>query len=95
MKTLGTKLDNSDFEKFIEKCNGLGCSKSETMRNLIKNFIKNDFDFKDVPQLDHNDVGTTELMKTIIEQLPNADNISLKEDDYGKPLEAEIGWVYD
>jgi len=40
MKTIGTKLDNDEFEEFLEICNEEGCSKSELLRKLIKNLIR-------------------------------------------------------
>ena len=36
MKTIGTKLDNKDFEKFIEMCNHDGMSVSEELRDLVR-----------------------------------------------------------
>jgi len=38
MKVVSTKLDNTEFEKFQDKCNEKDCSKSETLRELIKGF---------------------------------------------------------
>ena len=38
MKVVGTKLDDSDFERFQKFCNDEGLSKSEIMRNLIKEY---------------------------------------------------------
>jgi len=36
MKTVSTKLDNRDFEKFQEMCNHEGQCMSENLRDLIK-----------------------------------------------------------
>jgi len=36
MKTVGTKLDNKDYEKFLEKCNNEGMSVSEELRDLVR-----------------------------------------------------------
>jgi len=36
MKTVGTKLDNKDYEKFLEICNNDGMSVSEELRNLVR-----------------------------------------------------------
>ncbi|MCE2507033.1 MAG: CopG family transcriptional regulator [Nitrosopumilaceae archaeon] len=38
MKVVGTKLDDSDYERFQEFCNGDGLSKSEIMRGLIRKY---------------------------------------------------------
>ena len=38
MKTVGTKLDNSEYDIFEFCCNENGLNKSEQLRNLIKNF---------------------------------------------------------
>jgi len=50
MKTVGTKLDNSEYEIFEFCCNENGLSKSEQLRDLIKTFVNtND---EEVIQLD-------------------------------------------
>ena len=41
MKTVGTKLDNSEYKIFEFCCNDLGLTKSETLRDLIKTFVNN------------------------------------------------------
>ncbi|MFQ5496652.1 MAG: ribbon-helix-helix domain-containing protein [Nitrosopumilus sp.] len=38
MKVVGTKLDDSEYERFQEFCNDEGLSKSEIMRGLIKQY---------------------------------------------------------
>ena len=40
MKTVSTKLDNRDFEKFQEICNQEGQCMSEELRELIKRDIE-------------------------------------------------------
>ena len=40
MKTLATKLDNDEFEEFLDFCNDEGCSKSEKLRKLVKDYIR-------------------------------------------------------
>jgi len=39
MKVLTTKLDDDEFEEFLEICNEEGCSKSEMLRKLVKDHI--------------------------------------------------------
>jgi len=39
MKTVGTKLDTSEYEIFEFCCNENGLSKSEQLRYLIRNFV--------------------------------------------------------
>ena len=41
MKTVGTKLDNSEYEIFEFCCSENGLTKSEQLRDLIKNFVNN------------------------------------------------------
>ena len=36
MKTVSTKLDKRDFEKFLEMCNHEGLCMSEELRDLVK-----------------------------------------------------------
>ena len=38
MKVVGTKLDDSDYERFQDFCNDEGLSKSEIMRDLIRKY---------------------------------------------------------
>ena len=38
MKVVGTKLDDSDYERFQEFCNDDGLSKSEIIRGLIRQY---------------------------------------------------------
>jgi len=40
MKTVSTKLDNRDFEKFQEICNQEGQCMSEELRDLVKRDIE-------------------------------------------------------
>ena len=40
MKTIATKLDNKDYERFLELCNESGNSKSEELRRIIRDFIE-------------------------------------------------------
>lgn len=39
MKTVGTKLDNSEYKIFDFCCQENGLTKSEQLRDLIKNFM--------------------------------------------------------
>jgi len=39
MKTVGTKLDNSEYEIFEFCCSENGLTKSEQLRDLIKDFV--------------------------------------------------------
>jgi len=41
MKTVGTKLDNSEYDDFDVICDDCGQTKSEKLRELIKKFINN------------------------------------------------------
>jgi len=40
MKVVGTKLDNSDYERFEKACLNEGISKSEALRDLVKQYCK-------------------------------------------------------
>ena len=40
MKTVSTKLDESDFSEFQNRCNQSGLCASEWLRNLIRNDFK-------------------------------------------------------
>ena len=41
MKTVGTKLDESEYQIFEFCCDKSGLTKSEQLRDLIKNFVNN------------------------------------------------------
>ena len=41
MKTVGTKLDNTEYEIFEFCCSEKGLTKSEQLRDLIKGFTNN------------------------------------------------------
>ena len=49
MKTVGTKLDNSEFEKFDQVCHELGLTRSEQLRELIKEFNQVDIQTDTAP----------------------------------------------
>jgi len=49
MKTVGTKLDNSEYEIFDFCCNDSGLTKSEVLRDLIKDFINPEDETNDKP----------------------------------------------
>ncbi|GFN39469.1 MAG: hypothetical protein YK1309IOTA_450001 [Marine Group I thaumarchaeote] len=76
MKTVATKIDNTEFEKFENKCNDKGCSKSETLRELIRHFTEHDHAFRDNTRKEL-PTGTlrevkSEPQKIIFETLPDA-----------------------
>jgi len=80
MKTIGTKLDNEEFEEFLEICNEEGCSKSELLRKLVKDHIRETNDFTE----DENETSATSESKVeIIEEQPSAQvtNWKLYDDD--------------
>jgi len=62
MKTVGTKLDNSEYEIFEFCCNEIGLSKSEQLRDLIKDFVN------DKPNDDSLKVNVEDLESEIVEK---------------------------
>ena len=66
MKTVGTKLDNSEYEIFKFCCNENGLSKSEQLRDLIKEFV-NDKPHDEPLEINYEDLET--------ENKPNAEGI--------------------
>ena len=59
MKTVGTKLDNSEYEIFEFCCNENGLSKSEQLRDLIQGFV-NDKPNDDSLEINYNDLEKEE-----------------------------------
>jgi len=39
MKYLATKLNNEEYEKFVEKCNSCGESRAEHLRNMVASYL--------------------------------------------------------
>jgi len=68
MKTVGTKLDNSEYETFDSCCNDVGLTKSEMLRDLIKNLItpEDEQDDKSIP---------TPTITSIVEDKENTESI--------------------
>lgn len=50
MKVIGTKLDNSEYDPFEFYCNENGLTKSEQLRQLVKNFLDSTQDKQDLEQ---------------------------------------------
>lgn len=48
MKTVSTKLDNSDLARFQELCNESGLCASEYLRDRIKDDIRADNEFNEI-----------------------------------------------
>ena len=57
MKTVGTKLDTSEYEIFEFCCNENGLSKSEQLRDLIKGFV-NDKPHDEPLEINYEDLET-------------------------------------
>lgn len=98
MKTVGTKLDNSEYEEFEEYCNENGLTKSEQLRTLIKNYGNEKLSnsdsepFKDCTDCDeevHNH------LKEIINKLHESEGATTRFDDDGRIIEYSTYWVYD
>jgi len=93
MKTVGTKLDNSEYEIFEFCCNEKGLTKSEQLRDLIKGFVDNKTEpFKDCTNCDE-EVHNT--LRKISDLLHESENYIVTEDDDGRPIEFTTYWNYD
>ena len=82
-RTVSARISNELHDTLRDSCNDEGCSINERVEKLIKNNLN-----------DSND-ELTDMEKKIIEYLPQAYESSLKEDDDGRPLEAELVWDYE
>jgi len=76
MKTVGTKLDNSEYEIFEFCCEEKGLTKSEQLRYLIKNFVCEKTD----PPLTHSEGTIVETLPDDYE-IPELRNIQVVIDD--------------
>jgi len=69
MKTVGTKLDNSEYEIFEFCCSENGFTKSEQLRDLIKDFV-NDKPNDEPLEINYNDLEEEEPVgKGIIKRI--------------------------
>ena len=62
MKTVGTKLDNSEYEIFEFCCSENGFTKSEQLRDLIKDFV-NDKPNDDPLEINYEDIELEPVTK--------------------------------
>ena len=69
MKTVGTKLDNSEYEIFEFCCNENGLSKSEQLRDLIKTFVNTNDEEVIQLDLDEEEVVAEPVAKGIIKRV--------------------------
>jgi len=82
-RTVSARISNELHDKLRDSCNEQGCSINERVEKLIKN------------NLDDSNGELTDMEKKIMEYLPQVYEGSLKEDDDGRPLEAELVWDYE
>jgi len=79
MKVVSTKLDNEEFEKFENQCSDEGCSKSETLRKLIRSY------FEPYPE------SETLEDKEEPKELENATVVIVEDDEDKKPHHDKYG----
>ena len=89
MKTVSTKLDNTDFEKFIQDCNNCGSTISEKLRELVLTSLEMSKNREDT------DEGIIDMENKIIRNITKAHQMSLEENDDGSPRSADIFWFTD
>jgi len=70
MKTIGTKLDNKDYEKFLEKCNNDGMCVSEELRDLIRMSLDVYEEDKEMEKEQNNKKSIPELKVISIDGVP-------------------------
>jgi len=79
MKTIATKLDNDEFEEFLEICNDEGCSKSEMLRKLVKDFTKLKVDI--IEDESEDDPPEPETCKDHTTPIVEVKNVRIYDDD--------------
>jgi len=75
MKTVSTKLDNSDFEKFQNMCNDDGMCVSESLRYLIKSALEAHEEYLEIEKRKTRSEGT---QSTNIQETKNEESAQLK-----------------
>ena len=101
MKTVGTKLDNYEYEEFENYCNENGLTKSEQLRDLIKNYgkekLSNSNSNSDIIPKNCTDCDeeTHSTLRKISNSLHESYEYSVEEDDNGRPLRFSAEWIYD
>ena len=83
MKVVSTKLDNTEFEKFQEKCNEKGCSKSETLREMIKNFSDVDHPFSHHNTVNDKEEEPKKVAKATVVLVEDDEDKEPHHDSYG------------
>lgn len=73
MKVVGTKLDDSDYERFETFCMDKGISKSEVMRGLIKQYCDTCEDFSDDDPPVTQDLGDKPITKAKVIRVSHDD----------------------
>ncbi len=97
-KTVSSRLQDSKHEVLREKCNQLGCSMNDFIKDAIEMKLsghKTDSIEDVILNCTCCDDAVKEFNMKIIKNIHNSDNSGLKEDDFGRPLEADINWNYD
>jgi len=97
-KTVSSRLQDSKHEVLREKCNQLGCSMNDFIKDAIEmklNGHKTDSVEDEILNCDCCDDLVKEAHMKIIKNIHNSDNSGLDEDDDGRPLHVEINWNYD
>ena len=89
MRTVSTKIDQNDFDKFMESCNKNGCLVSEKLRELVQNSIEMENDWK------NDDQETMDTHKKVIKNIPKCHEATIEEDDDGNLTRAEFIWFTD
>ena len=97
-KTVSSRLQDSKHEVLREKCNQLGCSMNDFIKDAIEmklNGHKTESVEDEILNCDCCDDNVKEMNMKIIKNVHNCDSSGLTEDDDGTPLSAEIEWNYD
>ncbi len=97
-KTVSSRLQDGKHEVLREKCNQLGCSMNDFIKDAIEmklNGHKANSIEDEIQNCSCCDDSAKEFHLKIIKNIHNSDNSILDEDDYGRPLSAEINWNYD
>lgn len=86
MKTISTKLNNQDFEKFQAMCNDDGVCASESLRDMIKRELETHDEYLEIEQ--NNSSESIEESKPIIKLVNDTEKPQVIShgrllDDYG------------
>jgi len=88
-KTVSSRLQDSKHEVLREKCNQLGCSMNDFIKDAIETKLNGHNSFENCTDCDE---LVHECVRTIIDNVHGSDYTLTTSEKTGKPIKAELRW---